>query len=245
MNLPSFLFKFHSSRFSDIQSFPIIFSCLLCFDPFYLYLRAWPETFSFLFSLFIFFRNYTVSSPSEAWYASIAFFLSRPLLLPTTTHTIPTLINSAVSNSFTRRTLPSLLGHFPFYFYPRHRRIIVRSSPFLLFRRWRFTLVWPCCNFSLSLSLSIYRFSPLCSYVMSSFSPQPGSKLPFLGVCIDFVVTPPVSPTQVSQLGTFLLLERGKVKSPWCFFRWSPLAGRIFQRFLLVPRFFFSSFNTS
>ena len=97
-------------------------------------------------------------------------------------------------------------------------------------------------SLSLSLSLSIYRFSPLCSYVMSSFSPQLGSKLPFLGVCIDFVVTPPVSPTQVSQLGTFLLLERGKVKSPWCFFRWSPLAGRIFQRFLLVPRFFFFFF---
>lgn len=178
--------------------FPIIISCLIV-DPFSICIFD-PKHCPFYAFLFLFFsqlHSFLPPAKADMRPTSIAFF---SLVHQQPTHTTPTLINSAVSNSFTRPTLPSLLGHFPFYFYPRHRRIIVRSSPFLLLhdgsRSYGLVL-----NLSLSLSVTFLLFLLMRCLPLFFFFLQSGSKLPFLGVCID-VVTPPVSPTSVSQLGT-------------------------------------------
>ena len=98
--------------------------------------------------------NYTAFSNRRLIFlhAPVTFFL---LVQPPTTPP-SSLINSGVSSGFMRRTLPSLLGHFPFYFRSFCRRIIVRCSSFLS-------------SFPM---LTVYarprRNSPsLCSYIMS------------------------------------------------------------------------------
>lgn len=195
----------------------------------------------YAFFSFYFFRNYTVSSLSEGWYASDVhcFFPLAPQQPPTPlppwlTPPYPTVLPDehfrVYSDTFLFTSILAIAGLLsvlrPFYCSVGDG---LRSYGLV---------VTP-------LSLSFYRFSPLCFSslflrdIFPAFFPQPGSKLPFLGVCLSTLLLLHQYRQPVSQLGTFLLLERGKVKSSWYFFRWSSLAGRIFQRFLLVPRFFF------
>lgn len=162
MNLPSFLFKFHSSRFSDIQSFPIIFSCL----PFWPFLSVssrvtrnilLPSYFLFLF----FFAITQFPPPAKADMRPLLF----SSLVPSSSQQPPTPLPPWLTPPY-----PTVLPdeHFRVYSDTFLFTFILAIAGLLSVLRPFYCSVgdglrsYGLVVTSLSLSLSIYRFSPSC-----------------------------------------------------------------------------------